>query len=197
MRVEVLRPKAPTRNRVPEVVARLALAGTLALCLLMACGCSPQEPAPGISAAASAQGQPDLSLPAATSSEPATLSAGAHAASLHLTIDGLPVAATWEDNASVTALKRRAALMPFEVRMSPHGGFEQFGPLGFDLPRDDAQTTAGPGDIVLYEGNQVVVFYGSNSWAYTRLGKITGMTADELTGLLGGDAVTLAISASS
>ena len=184
MRVDVLHPEAPAKGGSTGVPARVILAGALATCLFLTCGCSPQEPVTDAPATVSKQDQPNSMPPAA-------------AADLHLTIDGLPVAVTWEDNASVTALKRHAALTPVEVRMSPHGGFEQFGPLGFDLPRDDAQTTTGPGDIVLYEGNQVVVFYGSNSWAYTRLGKITGMTADELTSLLGGDAVTLTISASS
>ena len=116
------------------------------------------------------------------------------AAGLQLAIDGNPVEVAWEDNESVAALAQHAAEGPVEVRMSPHGGFEQFGPLGFGLPNDDVQTTTGPGDVVLYAGDQVVVFYGSNSWAYTRLGRITDRTAGELADMLGGDAVTLTIS---
>ena len=77
--------------------------------------------------------------------------------------------------------------------MSMYGGFEQVGSLGTSLPRNDSQTTTQAGDIVLYSGNQIVIFYGSNSWAYTRLGRITDKSASELTELLGkGDvAVTL------
>ena len=77
--------------------------------------------------------------------------------------------------------------------MSMYGGFEQVGPIGKDLPREDRQTTTQAGDIVLYSGNQLVIFYGSNSWAYTRLGKIVDKSASKLTELLGsGDAaVTL------
>ena len=68
--------------------------------------------------------------------------------------------------------------------MSMYGGFEQVGSIGSSIARNDKQTTTDYGDIVLYSGNQIVVFYGSNSWAYTRLGHID-MTKEELTELLG------------
>ena len=77
--------------------------------------------------------------------------------------------------------------------MSMYGGFEQVGSLGQALPRDDVQTTTAAGDIVLYSGSQIVVFYGSNSWAYTRLGHITDKTPEELTALLGSGDVTITI----
>lgn len=100
----------------------------------------------------------------------------------------LPV--VWEVNASVDALK---GLCPLTVQMSMYGGFEQVGSLGSSLPRDDVQTTTQPGDIVLYSGNQIVVFYGSNSWAYTRLGRIEGLSTPELKELLGNGDVILTI----
>ena len=75
-----------------------------------------------------------------------------------------------------------------------YGGFEQVGPIGQSLPRNDEQTTTSSGDIVLYSGNQIVVFYGSNSWSYTRLGRITDKTASELAELLGNGDVTITIS---
>ena len=78
----------------------------------------------------------------------------------------------WEDNESINALKDKLQEGDIEVEMSMYGGFEQVGALGFELPRNDAETTTTSGDIVLYSGNQIVMFYGSNSWAYTRLGKI-------------------------
>ena len=77
--------------------------------------------------------------------------------------------------------------------MSMYGGFEQVGSLGMNLPRDDEQTTTQAGDIVLYSGNQIVVFYGSNSWAYTRLGKITDKSAKELKDLLGSKDVIITL----
>jgi hypothetical protein len=98
---------------------------------------------------------------------------------------------TWEDNDSVRALKGIASEGPITIGMSMYGGFEQVGPIGQDLPRNDRQTTTGAGDIVLYSGNQIVVFYGSNSWSYTRLGHIEGKTKEELTDMLGTADVTL------
>ena len=80
------------------------------------------------------------------------------------------------------------------VEMSMYGGFEQVGPIGQDIVRDDEQTDTEPGDIVLYAGNQIVVFYGNNSWAYTRLGHID-LTRQEMDELLGHGTVTLTISA--
>lgn len=99
----------------------------------------------------------------------------------------------WEDNESVDALKELLKDAPLTVQMSMYGGFEQVGSLGTSLPRSDVQMTASAGDIVLYSGNNIVMFYGSNSWAYTRLGKITGLSGQELRDLFGsGDvAVTL------
>ena len=74
-----------------------------------------------------------------------------------------------------------------------YGGFEQVGPIGQSLPRNDVQTVTNSGDIVLYSGNQIVVFYGSNSWAYTRLGHISGKSAQEMAELLGREDVTITI----
>ncbi len=100
---------------------------------------------------------------------------------------------TWEDNDSVRALKGIASEGPITIGMSMYGGFEQVGSIGQNLPRNDMQTTTGAGDIVLYSGNQIVVFYGSNSWSYTRLGHIEGKTQEELTDMLGETDVTVTI----
>ena len=113
---------------------------------------------------------------------------------MRLMIDDTEVSVQWENNASVTALRGLAETGPKEIRMSMYGGFEQVGSLGQSLVRSDSQTVTGPGDIVLYAGNSIVVFYGSNSWAYTRLGKITDKTQQELTELLGNGDVTLTLS---
>lgn len=113
---------------------------------------------------------------------------------LKLAINGEELAVTWEDNDSVKALFALAEDGPLTVPMSMYGGFEQVGDIGRRLPSSDAHTTTSPGDIVLYSGDSIVVFYGSNSWAYTRLGRITGKTAGELSELLGGGDVTLTLS---
>ena len=109
-----------------------------------------------------------------------------------MTIDNTVVDVIWEENASVEELKE-LAVSGLTVPMSMYGGFEQVGPIGQNIARDDEQTTTAPGDIVLYSGDQIVVFYGSNSWEYTRLGKIN-MSEDELTELLGNGDVTITLS---
>ncbi len=113
---------------------------------------------------------------------------------LNLAINATEVAVDWEDNASVEALTELVSSSPLTVQMSMYGGFEQVGSLGTALPRNDSRTTTQAGDIVLYSGDQIVVFYGSNFWAYTRLGRITDKSPSELAELLGNGDVTLALS---
>ena len=112
---------------------------------------------------------------------------------LQMTIGETLVDVEWEDNESVEALKELCQEGPLTIRMSMYGGFEQVGSIGQSLPRDDNQTTTQAGDIVLYSGDQIVVFYGSNSWAYTRLGHITDKSAQEMAELLGNGDVTITI----
>ncbi len=66
-----------------------------------------------------------------------------------------------------------------------YGNFEKVGNIGHNLPRNDIQITTKPGDVILYQGNQICLFVKSNSWSYTRLGKINGFTISELNDLLG------------
>jgi hypothetical protein len=99
----------------------------------------------------------------------------------------------WEDNESVEFLKEAVKDEPLTVELSMYGGFEQVGSLGMSVPRNDSDTVTQSGDIVLYSGNQIVVFYGSNSWAYTRLGHIENKSQSELRDLLGNGDVTLTL----
>ena len=100
----------------------------------------------------------------------------------------------WEDNQAVAALRDMAREGDVTIQMSMYGGFEQVGSIGQSLPRDDKQTTTSSGDVVLYSGNQMVVFYGSNSWSYTRLGHISDKNAEDMTDLLSNGDVTITIS---
>ena len=111
---------------------------------------------------------------------------------LLLTIDGTAVDIQWENNAAVAELY---ALVQntITVNTSAYGGFEQVGSLPQSFSRSDAQMTTQPGDIVLYSGNQLVIFFGSNSWSYTRLGHIEGLSTDELTALLDKDIAVIEI----
>ena len=112
---------------------------------------------------------------------------------LQLWIGDTAVAVNWEDNASVSALCELCLSEPLTIQLSMYGGFEQVGPLGTSLPRSDSQTTTEAGDIVLYAGNQIVIFYGSNAWAYTRLGHITDRSAEDLAALLGQGDVSITL----
>ena len=112
---------------------------------------------------------------------------------IQMKINDEVVSVDWQDNASVTALREKLKSGPLTISMNPYGGFEQVGSLGFSLTRNDAQTTTAPGDIVLYSGDQIVLFYGSNSWSYTRLGKLSGLSNDEITTMLSGDSVTVTL----
>ena len=114
-------------------------------------------------------------------------------AMLKMTIGETPVEVEWEDNESVEALRGLCQNGPLTIQMSMYGGFEQVGSIGQRLPRNDSQTTTQSGDIVLYSGDQIVVFYGSNSWAYTRLGHVTDKSDEEMAQLLGNGDVTITI----
>ncbi len=113
---------------------------------------------------------------------------------LSLTIDGTEVAVDWEKNESVEALKALCQEGPLTIQMSMYGGFEQVGSIGRSLPSNDVRTTTSSGDIVLYSDDQIVIFYGSNSWAYTRLGRITDKSAEEMRELLSGGNVAITLS---
>jgi len=115
------------------------------------------------------------------------------ASMLQMKINDTPVTVAWENNESVAALKELAA-NGLTIQMSMYGGFEQVGSIGQRLPSSDVQTSTSSGDIVLYSGNQLVVFYGSNSWAYTRLGHITDKTPEEMRTLLSNGDVTITLS---
>ena len=116
------------------------------------------------------------------------------ATSLRMTIGDTPVSVAWEDGDAVEALRELCREKPLTIEMSMYGGFEQVGSIGTALPTADRQTTTSPGDIVLYSGDQLVVFYGSNAWAYTPLGHITDQSESELTDLLSNGDTTVTIS---
>lgn len=84
--------------------------------------------------------------------------------------------ATLEDNAAAEAFLEMMKEAPVVIQMSDYSGFEKVGSLGTNLPSSNSQTTTHEGDIVLYNSNQIVIFYGSNTWSYTRLGKIDDLT---------------------
>ena len=111
---------------------------------------------------------------------------------INLTVNGKTRTVTLVDNPSTAALKSRLAEGSIQIMMSDYGNMEKVGSLGFSLPRNDVPTTTSPGDMVLYQGNSIVLFYGSNSWSYTMLGRAAGIsTRQQMLDLLGTESVTV------
>lgn len=111
---------------------------------------------------------------------------------LVVTVGERAFSTTLEQGEAVDALVEMLGEGPLTLELSDYGGFEKVGALGVELPTDDERTTTQAGDIVLYQGKQIVVFYGSNTWSYTRLAHV-----DDLDGwqeALGSGDVTLTLS---
>ena len=114
--------------------------------------------------------------------------------SINLAVNGQTMTATLADNDATRELTRMLEEDPLTIDMSDYGGFEKVGDLPKSLPTADRQISTVPGDIMLYQGNSMVIFYGTNSWAYTPLGKIDGKTASEIKSFLAGNNVKVTIS---
>ena len=99
---------------------------------------------------------------------------------MFITIGGVTKTATMVDNAATQELVTRLQQAPVTVTLNSSGGFEIWGALGFSLTTSNEQVNAQPGDIVLYNGSNICMFYGTNSWSYTRLGQIDGLSESEL-----------------
>ena len=112
---------------------------------------------------------------------------------MNITAGGKTITATLADNATAKALAEKLKSGSVTVEMKANG-FEHYGPLGFSLERHDEEVTAVSGDIMLYNGNNICIFYGNNSWSYTPLGKVDGKTADELKAFFGTGTVSVTYS---
>lgn len=102
--------------------------------------------------------------------------------------------ATLADNSSARALGGLLVKGDITIRMKDYAGMEKVGSLGTTLPRNDEQTTTAAGDLILYQGNQFVIYYDTNSWSLTRLGKINDATRENLLSVLGDGDVTVTLS---
>lgn len=91
---------------------------------------------------------------------------------LKITVGDYELLATFEDNSSAEEFRELLAQGPLTIEMEDYGGFEKVGPLGTALTRNDTQITTQPGDVILYQGNQITIYYGTNSWSFTRLARI-------------------------
>ena len=157
---------------------------TALLVLLSGCGTAEEPAGPA--------GEPEQPAEAEAPAEPADPEEE-QMGELYLKIGEEPVEVRWEENESVSFLKDYVKEEALSADLSMYGGFEQVGSLGVSVPRNDVQTVTESGDIVLYSGNQIVIFYGSNSWSYTRLGHIENKSPSEMKELLGNGDVTVTL----
>lgn len=109
-----------------------------------------------------------------------------------ITANGVDFVAELEDNPAAEALAEMLGRGPVSVALSDYGGFEKVGPLGASLPTSDERITTRPGDIVLYQGSQLVAFYGSNTWPYTPLAHVGDL--EGWSGALGEGSVEVTLS---
>ena len=109
---------------------------------------------------------------------------------LQIIVNGYPLSAVFARNSSSAAFIRKLQEGEITVEMSDYGGFEKVGPLPFELPRSDEEITTEPGDVILYQGNQITIYYGENTWNFTKLAHISGYTKEELIEILGEGDVT-------
>lgn len=157
---------------------------TALLCAVFA-GCGKTEPLPMDnmpSEDAEESGKPDSTL-LNTAEDTMYIMIGEHTLTVKMA-----------DNSSGEALL--ALLKDGDITVNAHdyGSFEKVGSLGTKLPTNDEQITTEPGDVILYQGNQITVYYDTNSWNFTRLGRVQGVTAEELKGILGAGDVTMVLS---
>lgn len=111
---------------------------------------------------------------------------------LQITVGDDTLSATFADNPSAEEFQALLSQGPLTITMEDYGGFEKVGPLGTTLTRTDESITTEPGDIILYQGNQITIYYGTNSWSFTRLAKIDDPT--DLQAKLGEGAVQITFS---
>lgn len=174
-------------KRFLTVILTLALAA-----LLTACGDEPNssESAGGevsSSVSSSAVETPTPSEPDNTSKEEAQMQ-------LNIEVNGHLLTAELVDNSSTRALSELLADGPVTIEMRDYAGMEKVGSLPQALPRNDEQIDTDAGDLILYQGNSFVIYYDTNSWSLTRLGKISNASKSELREILGSGNVIAVLS---
>ena len=113
---------------------------------------------------------------------------------MNITVNNRVLKVSLVDNAATRALKERLQNSPVTYSSSSYGNFETVGNIGFSLPTSNTSITTQVGDVILYQGNQICIFYGSNSWSYTRIGRITNASQSELRSLLSSSTVGITLS---
>lgn len=114
-------------------------------------------------------------------------------ATLVIEANGRTFYADLEDNPSAEAFKEKLNSGPLTLELHDYGSFEKVGPLPWTLPRSDVSITTVPGDVILYLGNQLTIYYDTNSWTFTRLARIRNVTKDRLLEAFGSGSVSVTL----
>ena len=113
---------------------------------------------------------------------------------MHIQVGNVTLIATLAENSSAEALKELLSSAPVTINMRDYGNFEKVGALGATLPENNERITTQPGDLILYQGTNFVIYYAPNTWSLTRLGKINNVTQAQLKETLGEGNVTVTLS---
>ena len=113
---------------------------------------------------------------------------------LLITINGKTLTADFADNSSAKALADALAKSSITYQADDYGNFEKVGDLGQSFPKNDENITTEPGDIILYQGHNLCIYYAQNTWSFTRIAKIKGISKDELKEFLGEGEITVTLS---
>lgn len=141
----------------------------LAVLGLSACGSGESPTGSTSPPSQSVTSQPESSQSQDESSEPKETM-------LKITVGDQELLATFAENSSAEEFRKLLSQGPVTISMEDYGGFEKVGPLGTTLTRNDTRITTQPGDVILYQGNQITIYYGTNTWNFTRLAKINDST---------------------
>lgn len=104
---------------------------------------------------------------------------------IYILINNNKLEITLANNSSVVALIELLKMEDITYTADDYGGFEKVGDIGHSLPQNNTSISTEPGDVILYQGRSICLYYGNNSWSFTRIGKINGYTKEELKNLLG------------
>lgn len=121
-------------------------------------------------------------------------SSTASVTTINAAVNGTTLEIALADNESARAFAELLASGPLTVEMHDYGNFEKVGPLGTTLPTTDESITTEPGDVILFQGNQITIYYAPNTWNFTRLGKVQNTDAATLKDVLGEGDVTVTFS---
>lgn len=178
-------------NRLPKKAAAVAVS-VLAVLSLPACARANEE-----NRTPDAEVRNDISVQEDTAASAEQKEEGSEELmenSIKLIVNDTTLTATLEDNSSAEALAAKLKEGDLTLDLSDYGNMEKVGGFGFSLPRNDQQIHTQAGDLILYQGNSFVIYYDTNSWNFTRLGRIDDITAEELKEVLGSGDVTVTLS---